>query len=223
MPFIEDWITQPMTIIGRLHGKTERLLRSLTSHDVLHVDKSPSTFEQDVRNYFQSHIDNLEVYREIPSLNDRSLERPLPSGCLVRFRAMIQDMSDDEIYCSKCRSSLDLLCIVASCRASELQGSFERSGTHRNRKIGQIHGSLCLSSKNTESGVSACLSTVSFVVKPGFHVVDDEPAREKFGSRQCFSCVAIPNETHWVKEAYRLHYGEQMLMHKRFEEHGDLH
>ena len=26
MPFIEDWITHPMTIIGRLHGKTERLL-----------------------------------------------------------------------------------------------------------------------------------------------------------------------------------------------------
>ena len=136
MPFIEDWITHPMTIIGRLHGKTELFLRSSASHGVLPVEKSPSTFEQDVRNYFQSHIDNLELYREIPSLNDRPVERPLPSGCLVRFRAMIQDMSDDEIYCSKCSFSLDPLCIAASCVASELQDPFERSDTHRNRKIG---------------------------------------------------------------------------------------
>jgi hypothetical protein len=38
------------------------------------------------------------LYKEIPSLND---EQSLPSGCLVRYRAMIQDMADDEIYCSK--------------------------------------------------------------------------------------------------------------------------
>ncbi len=52
-----------------------------------------------MRNYFQSHIDNPDLCKEIPSLND---DQSLPSGCLVRFRAMIQDMADDEIYCSKC-------------------------------------------------------------------------------------------------------------------------
>lgn len=80
MPFIEDWITHPMTIINRLH------------------DKSPSTFENDTREYFQANINNPDYYREIPSLNDE--QTSFPSGCLVKFRAMLQDMTDDEIYCS---------------------------------------------------------------------------------------------------------------------------
>jgi hypothetical protein len=54
-----------------------------------------------VQTYFQAHIDDPNLYREIPSLNDRSNDDSLPSGCLVRFRAMIQDMADDEIYCSE--------------------------------------------------------------------------------------------------------------------------
>lgn len=54
-----------------------------------------------MKNYFESHISNPALYKEIPSLNDRHDDSPLPSGCLVRFRAMIQDMGDDEIYCSK--------------------------------------------------------------------------------------------------------------------------
>ena len=67
---------------------------------VARIEKSPSTFEGDVRTYFQTHINDPDLYKEIPSLNDRHDEAPLPSGCLVRFRAMIQDMADDEIYCS---------------------------------------------------------------------------------------------------------------------------
>jgi hypothetical protein len=46
-------------------------------------------------------------------------------------------------------------------------------------------------------------------------VIDQEPPREKFNSRQCFSCTVIPNETQWVKDIYRLHYGEQLTMQKR--------
>lgn len=102
MPFIEDWITHPMTIINRLHGENASLAgdprwtRAFASSE-----KSPTTFEDDVRKYFQSNIDNPECYREIPCLNDRDDDHPLPSGCLVRYRAMIQDMADDEIYCSE--------------------------------------------------------------------------------------------------------------------------
>jgi hypothetical protein len=70
-------------------------------YHLIDSEKSPNTFENDVRNYFQTHINNPNFYKEIPSLNDRDDERPLPSGCLVRYRAMIQDMADDEIYCSK--------------------------------------------------------------------------------------------------------------------------
>ncbi|CAF4170502.1 unnamed protein product, partial [Rotaria magnacalcarata] len=80
--------------------------------DWFYLDKSPSTFEHDVRNYFQSHIDNPALYKEIPSLNDRHDESPLPSGCLVRYRAMVQDMADDEIYCKTycaCNSPLNFL------------------------------------------------------------------------------------------------------------------
>lgn len=97
MPFIEDWITHPMTIINRLHGK---ILTAFFQKDFLEfsLEKSPNTFENDVRNYFQTNINHPDLYKEIPSLNDNP---SLPSGCLVRFRAMIQDMTDDEIYCSK--------------------------------------------------------------------------------------------------------------------------
>ncbi|CAF1524796.1 unnamed protein product, partial [Didymodactylos carnosus] len=35
----------------------------------------------------------------IPSLNE-SHDRSLPNGCLVRYRCMIQDMGEDEIYCN---------------------------------------------------------------------------------------------------------------------------
>jgi len=68
---------------------------------LIYSEKSPNTFENDVQNYFQIHINNIDLYKEIPSLNDRiDDERLLPSGCLVRYRAMIQDMANDEIYCS---------------------------------------------------------------------------------------------------------------------------
>jgi hypothetical protein len=97
MPFIEDWITHPMTIINRLHGKISLFSLNISNRIFL-LEKSPNTFENDVRNYFQTHINNSDLYKEIPSLND---EQSLPSGCLVRYRAMIQDMADDEIYCSK--------------------------------------------------------------------------------------------------------------------------
>jgi hypothetical protein len=101
MPFIEDWITHPMTIINRLQGKNIFINFISNKHFYFSSEKSPSTLENDVRNYFQAHISNPDLYKEIPSLNDLDDEHPLPSGCLVRFRAMIQDMSDDEIYCSK--------------------------------------------------------------------------------------------------------------------------
>ena len=67
---------------------------------LIYLEKSPITFENDVRNYFQTHINNLDLYKEIPSLNDIDDEHPLIAGCLVRYRAMVQDMVDDEIYCS---------------------------------------------------------------------------------------------------------------------------
>lgn len=73
----------------------------MTTINRLH-EKSPSTFENDVREYFQANINNLDYYREIPSLND---QQSFPSGCLVKFRAMIQDMTDDEIYCSMFRQN----------------------------------------------------------------------------------------------------------------------
>jgi hypothetical protein len=101
MPFIEDWITHPMTIINRLHGKHIFSLSKFSNQ--IYSEKSPNTFENDVRNYFQTHINNPNLYKEIPSLND---DQSFPSGCLVRFRAMIQDMGDDEIYCSKCHDIL---------------------------------------------------------------------------------------------------------------------
>ena len=102
MPFIEDWITHPMTIINRLHGKrNSRCLRSRNDGMRFLSEKSPATFESDARKYFQANIDNPDCYKEIPCLNDRDDEHPLPSGCLVRYRAMIQDMADDEIYCSE--------------------------------------------------------------------------------------------------------------------------
>jgi hypothetical protein len=108
MPFIEDWITHPMTIINRLYGNNYFSIQLLNSSHLIHSEKSPNTFETDVRNYFQTHINNPDLYKEIPSLNDRDDEHPLPSGCLVRFRAMIQDMADDEIYCSKLFSFIEL-------------------------------------------------------------------------------------------------------------------
>ncbi|UJR37826.1 hypothetical protein I4U23_030516 [Adineta vaga] len=54
-----------------------------------------------------------------------------------------------------------------------------------------------------------------FVCPPGYTVIDQEPPREKFSSRQCFSCIPVPNETEWVKEAYRAHFGEEFTMQKR--------
>ncbi|CAF2145921.1 unnamed protein product [Rotaria magnacalcarata] len=159
MPFIEDWITHPMTIINRLY------------------DKSPSTFEHDVRNYFQSHIDNPALYKEIPSLNDRHDESPLPSGCLVRYRAMVQDMADDEIYC-----------------------------THYKVRSNDHHGTVIEKSAKFMD---------LFVCPPGYSIVVEEPPREKFGSRQCFTCVPIPNESQWVKDTYQLYFGEEMTMQKR--------
>lgn len=159
MPFIEDWITHPMTIINRFQ------------------EKSPETFERDVRDYFEKQIADPNFYREIPSINDRLDNSPLPSGCLVRYRAMVQDMSDDEIYCThfKVRST------------DHRQIVMERSAKY----------------------------TDLFICPPGFAVVDEEPTREKFSSRQCFSCVSIPNETQWVKEHFYRLYGEQMTMQKR--------
>ncbi|CAF3570391.1 unnamed protein product [Adineta steineri] len=159
MPFIEDWITHPMTIINRLH------------------EKSPDTFENDVRNYFQTNIDNPTFYKEIPSLNDRDDEHPLPSGCLVRYRAMIQDMADDEIYCTNYKV---------------------RSNDYQQTEIEK-------SAKYTDL----------FVCPPGYSVVEQEPPREKFSSRQCFLCIPVPNETQWVKDAYRHYFGEEFTMHKR--------
>ena len=47
-------------------------------------------------------------------------------------------------------------------------------------------------------------------------MIEEEPAREKFASRQCFSCVPIPNETQWVKENFYRYYGEQMSVQKRY-------
>jgi len=113
MPFIEDWITHPMTIINRLHGKIPFDFFFVLSKysNRISSEKSPTTFENDVRNYFQTHINNPDLYKEIPSLND---EQSLPSGCLVRYRAMIQDMADDEIYCSKFRDLISVFYIFIS-------------------------------------------------------------------------------------------------------------
>ncbi|CAF1544531.1 unnamed protein product, partial [Adineta ricciae] len=167
MPFIEDWITHPMTIINRLH------------------EKSPATFEQDVQAYFRTNIDNPELYKEIPSLNDRESEHPLPSGCLVRYRAMIQDMGDDEIYCTHYKV---------------------RSSDHRQVEVEK-------SAKYTDL----------FICPPGYTVIDQEPPREKFSSRQCFSCIPVPNETQWVKEGYRAHFGEEFTMQKRsFDDYSNI-
>ncbi|CAF2517080.1 unnamed protein product [Rotaria sp. Silwood2] len=159
MPFIEDWITHPMTIINRLH------------------EKSPITFDNDVRNYFQTHINNPDLYNEIPSLNDRNDECSLPSGCLVRYRAMVQDMADDEIYCTHYKV---------------------RSNDHQQVEIEKSAKYMDL-----------------FVCPPGYTIMEQEPPTESFRSRQCFSCISIPNETQWVKDNYRLHFGEQFTMQKR--------
>jgi hypothetical protein len=56
---------------------------------------------------------------------------------------------------------------------------------------------------------------IIFFLKPGYTVIEQEPPREKFSSRQCFSCIPIPNETQWVKDSYRVHFGEQLTIQKR--------
>lgn len=70
MPFIEDWITHPMTIINRLQGKSD-IGRKQYSMMVFCIEKSPSTFENDVRNYFQTHIADPQLYKEV---NERIFE-----------------------------------------------------------------------------------------------------------------------------------------------------
>ena len=128
MPFIEDWITHPMTIINRFQ------------------EKSPETFERDVRDYFEKQIADPNFYREIPSINDRLDNSPLPSGCLVRYRAMVQDMSDDEIYCSTFQiDQTRRIQIEFRLSFSSFQSSIDRSSTNRYGTIGKIHRFVYLS------------------------------------------------------------------------------
>ncbi|ESO96921.1 hypothetical protein LOTGIDRAFT_231720 [Lottia gigantea] len=80
MPGVEDWMNCPLTIIQHL------------------FEQSNGGFSSDpVKEYFSKRLQSEEARSWVPSLNDVALHNLKPNT-IVKYRCMIQDMFDPELY-----------------------------------------------------------------------------------------------------------------------------
>lgn len=79
MPGIEDWVTNPLSVINSL------------------FDGDCKSHSEKVLSYFGKRLEDTKSAAWIPLLNG-SAPHDFPAGSLVRFRCMVQDMYDPEFY-----------------------------------------------------------------------------------------------------------------------------
>ena len=90
MPGIEDWISSPLTVVDQ----------ALQSHL-----KDGVQWPQTIEKYFEDKLGQDNV--QLVSINE-SANHMLTDGQIVRFRCMIQDMFDPEIFLDEyCVKKLD--------------------------------------------------------------------------------------------------------------------
>jgi hypothetical protein len=79
----EEWITAPLKVVRKLHEESAAASRDGA--------------EQRVVEHFTELLQSKEAWTKVPCLNVTPLEQ-LGDGSLVRYRAMVQDQFDPELY-----------------------------------------------------------------------------------------------------------------------------